>query len=128
MTRWCGTRGAGRSPQRVVGHKFENQWAVSVQCEKWINEKTDVLVPPDSQLGILFAVQEGSCGFPVGCVEGTKYLYFDAQASVLEKMGKNTNSWPEGALEHGKKWRYCLPNTFVLPAPTSYFCFFSLLL
>ena len=62
---------------------------MSMQKENWING-TDVLVPPNSHLGVLSAGREESHGFLWMLWEGTcmPYLHSDARVPVLERMGK----------------------------------------
>ena len=138
MTVWCGAPRAGWSPWRVVGHEFENHWAVSMQNEKWINGTTDVLMPPNSQLGDLVCNPRR-----VLCVlwllwEATKcvLLAFGCRGLCAGKDGEKSilASLLEWTLEHGKKRRSCLPPPLVLvrpifwgQSPIPHFCFISVM-
>lgn len=94
MTGWCGAPGAGWSPWRVVGPEFENHWAVSMQNENWIHATTDVLMPPNSQLGDLVCNLRRVLWVLWLLWEATKcaLLAFGCQGLCAGKGGKKKNT------------------------------------
>ena len=113
MTGWCGAQGPGWSPWRVVGHEFENRWAVSMQNEIRINGTTAVLRLPNTQVGP---------GWVLGCLW---ILWEDIECILLAFGCPDCCAGKDGekilvllleqVLEPGKKWS--LPLTLVLAQP-----------
>lgn len=130
MTGWCGAQGPGWSPWRVVGHEFENRWAVSMQNEIRINGTTAVLRLPNTQvgpgwvLGCLWILWEDiecillAFGCP-DCCAGK-----DGEKNTSSPAGASVRAWKEmKSPSHSCSGSACSSRSKPHNPPLSHFCY-----